>query len=108
MRIKRAAAFAAVPVFALALAACGSSTSSESTSAAASSQAATAQASAVVSDAASPAASSDVKKIAFFGFWKSNSFTQAVLAGVQKAADAAGIEVVDLTTADYPLGTGST
>ena len=101
MRIKRAAAFAAVPVFALALAACGSSTSSESTSAAASSQAATAQASAVVSDAASPAASSDVKKIAFFGFWKSNSFTQAVLAGVQKAADAAGIEVVDLTTADY-------
>jgi len=42
-----------------------------------------------------------VKKIAFFGFWKSNSFTQAVLAGVQEGAAAAGAEVVDLSTAGY-------
>lgn len=103
MRIKSAAAFAVVPVFALALAACGSSTSSETTSSAAAeaTAAVSAEASAVASEAASPAAESAVKKVAFFGFWKSNSFTQAVLAGVQEAADAAGIEVVDLTTAEY-------
>ena len=103
VRIKSAAAFAVVPVFALALAACGSSTSSETTSSAAAeaTAAVSAEASAVASEAASPAAESAVKKVAFFGFWKSNSFTQAVLAGVQEAADAAGIEVVDLTTAEY-------
>jgi ribose transport system substrate-binding protein len=101
VRIKRAAAFAVVPVFALALAACGSSTSSDTTSAAAeTSAAASVEASAATSEAASPAAEA-VKKIAFFGFWKSNSFTQAVLAGVQEAAEAKGIEVVDLTTAEY-------
>ncbi len=103
MRIKSAAAFAVVPVFALALAACGSSTSSETTSSAAAeaTAAVSAEASAVASEAASPVAESAVEKIAFFGFWKSNSFTQAVLAGVQEAADAAGIEVVDLSTAEY-------
>jgi ribose transport system substrate-binding protein len=42
-----------------------------------------------------------VKKIAFFGFWKSNSFTQAVLAGVQSAAAKSNISVVDLSTAGY-------
>jgi ribose transport system substrate-binding protein len=91
-----------VPVFALALAACGSSTSSETTtSAAAATAAASAEASAAVSEAASAAAESPVKKIAFFGFWKTNSFTQAVLAGVKQEAEANGIEVVDLTTAEY-------
>ena len=52
-------------------------------------------------DSASTASTQAVKKIAFFGFWKSNSFTQAVLAGVQEAASAAGAEVVDLSTAQY-------
>jgi len=42
-----------------------------------------------------------VKKIAFFGYWKSNSFTKAVLAGVTQAAKAAGVKVVDLSTAQY-------
>ena len=42
-----------------------------------------------------------IKKIAFFGFWKSNSFTKAVLQGVQTAAATAGAEVVDLTTPAY-------
>lgn len=42
-----------------------------------------------------------MKKIAFFGFWKSNSFTKAVLAGVEQSAAAAGVEVVDLSTAEY-------
>lgn len=88
MYMKRVAAFVAIPVFALVLAACGSSANSEGTS---------------TSGSASPssAAAAPVKKIAFFGFWKSNSFTQAVLKGVQKAAGEAGIEVADLTTAEY-------
>jgi ribose transport system substrate-binding protein len=98
------AALAAVPVFALALAACGSSGSSESETSAAAETAA-AEASAVASEAASAVASapaeSPVEKVAFFGFWKSNSFTQAVLAGVQEAADAAGVEVIDLSPAEY-------
>lgn len=75
---------AVVLVFALALAACGSSSSASTTS-----------------SAASPSAGHSVKKIAFFGFWKSNSFTKAVLDGVKQAADKAGAEVVDLTTAEY-------
>lgn len=43
-------------------------------------------------------AKAPVKKVAFFGFWKSNSFTQAVLKGVEAAAATIGAEVVDLTT----------
>src|SRR5665647_842712 len=78
VRIKRTAGMAVVLVFALALAACGSS-SNESTT----------------SSAASTTAGHAVKKIAFFGFWKSNSFTKAVLDGVKQAADKAGAEVVD-------------
>jgi len=73
-----------VPVFALALAACGSSSGSDTNS-----------------TATSASAGHAVKKIAFFGFWKSNSFTQAVLDGVKQAAEKAGTEVVDLTTAAY-------
>jgi ribose transport system substrate-binding protein len=42
-----------------------------------------------------------VEKIAFFGFWKTNSFTKAVLDGVQQAADEIGAEVLDLSPADY-------
>ncbi len=57
-------------------------------------------ASAVASSAPSAAAPA-VTKIAFFGFWKSNSFTQAVLKGVEAAGTAAGAEVVDLTTPTY-------
>lgn len=51
--------------------------------------------------ASASAATNPVKKIAFFGFWKSNSFTLAVLDGVKSAAAAAGAEVVDLTTPGY-------
>ena len=68
----------------MSLAACSSSSDSASTDTAATAESTQA-----------------VKKIAFFGFWKSNSFTQAVLAGVQEAAAAAGAEVVDLSTAQY-------
>ena len=69
-------------VAAMSLAACSSSSSTTASSSAA-------------------ASTQGVKKIAFFGFWKSNSFTQAVLAGVQEGAAAAGAEVVDLSTAAY-------
>ena len=43
----------------------------------------------------------NVEKIAFFGFWRTNSFTQAVLQGVEAAADQLGAEVVDLSPAEY-------
>lgn len=89
MRMKRLAALAVAPVFALALAACGSSSESNT------------EATTAATTAVSEAASHGVERVAFFGFWKSNSFTQAVLSGVQQAADTAGIEVVDLTTAEY-------
>ena len=50
---------------------------------------------------ASHAAPQSVKKVAFFGFWKTNSFTAAVLAGVQSEAASKGLTVVDLTGAGY-------
>lgn len=52
------------------------------------------------SESATPAANK-VTKIAFFGFWKTNSFTQAVLAGVEETASAQGIEVIDLSPTEY-------
>jgi len=70
-------------VAAMSLAACSSSSSSST------------------ADSSAAASTQVVKKIAFFGFWKSNSFTKAVLAGVQEGAAAAGAEVVDLSTAAY-------
>jgi ribose transport system substrate-binding protein len=50
---------------------------------------------------ASQAAPQSVKKVAFFGFWKTNSFTAAVLAGVQSQSASKGLTVVDLTGAGY-------
>jgi ribose transport system substrate-binding protein len=43
----------------------------------------------------------NVDKIAFFGFWSTNSFTLAVLQGVENAAAEIGAEVVDLSPAAY-------
>jgi ribose transport system substrate-binding protein len=80
------------------LAACSSSASTSPS--AAGSPNASAVASAAPSVAPSTAAV-QIKKIAFFGFWKSNSFTLAVLQGVKTAAATAGSEVVDLTTPTY-------
>lgn len=89
MKISKLSLLATVSLAAV-LAAC-SSTASTSPSAAESTSA----------SSAPPAPATQVKKIAFFGFWKSNSFTQAVLQGVQTAAASAGAEVVDLTTPTY-------
>lgn len=80
MKLKKVFAIASATLLAVALAACGSSSDSSSS--------------------ASPAANK-VTKIAFFGFWKTNSFTQAVLAGVEETAKAQGIEVVDLSPTEY-------
>lgn len=82
MKVRKLFAIASATLLAVTLAACGSSSD----------------------DAAAPSASAGtnkVTKIAFFGFWKTNSFTQAVLAGVQESADAQGIEVVDLSPTEY-------
>lgn len=86
MRLKTVTALAVAPVMALTMTACGSSGSSSSSAGAGASGTSNAKA---------------VKSIAFFGFWKSNSFTQAVYQGVQTAASKAGVQVVDLTTPDY-------
>lgn len=86
MKFRKLAAVVAIPMFALALAACGSSPSGTAPSS---------------SESASSAAPNPVKKIAFFGFWKSNSFTQAVLAGMQTEAAKTGAAVVDLSTPTY-------
>ena len=38
-----------------------------------------------------------MKKVAFFGFWKSNSFTQAVAKAVRDETEKLGAQFVDLT-----------
>ena len=76
MKLKKLYLVASVTLLAVTLAACGSSSDSASTN-------------------------EKVTKIAFFGFWKTNSFTQAVLAGVKETAEAQGIEVVDLSPTEY-------
>jgi ribose transport system substrate-binding protein len=92
VKVSKFLALASASVLALTLAAC-SSDSSESTES--TTEETTTE---IVEEAAADQA---VKKIAFFGFWKSNSFTQAVLQGVQTAGDEIGAEVIDLSTADY-------
>jgi len=81
MKLRKVFAIATATLLAATLAACGSSSDSASSS--------------------SSAAANKVTKIAFFGFWKTNSFTQAVLAGVEETAMAQGIEVVDLSPTEY-------
>lgn len=66
MKLKKLYLVASVTLLAVTLAACGSSSDNAGTN-------------------------EKVTKIAFFGFWKTNSFTQAVLAGVKETAEAQGI-----------------
>jgi ribose transport system substrate-binding protein len=101
MRLKTTVTLALAPLLALAMAACGSDSGSSSGSSASDTAAASVASETTDAVASESAAGTAVEKIAFFGFWKSNSFTQAVLAGVQTAADTAGVEVVDLSTAEY-------
>ncbi len=48
-----------------------------------------------------PTEAGKVKKVAFFGFWKSNSFTQAFAKAVREEAESLGIEFVDRTGPAY-------
>jgi ribose transport system substrate-binding protein len=96
MRFKRTAILAAVPIFALVLSSCSSDSGSDETT---STESTASEVATATEEAMSGAG--DVSNIAFFGFWKTNSFTQAVLTGVEEAAAAAGATVSDLTTADY-------
>lgn len=52
-------------------------------------------------DLAALAAEGGVESIGFVGFWSTNSFTIAVLDGVEQAAAEAGVEVTDLSPASY-------
>jgi ribose transport system substrate-binding protein len=96
MRFKKAAIVAVIPIFALILSSCSSDSGSDATTAA---ESTASEAASATEEAISGAG--DVSNIAFFGFWKTNSFTQGVLAGVEEAATAAGATVTDLTTSDY-------
>lgn len=89
MKSNRLFALVGASVLALTLAACGSGGGSDSGTTSAPSPTETS------------ASENAVKKIAFFGFWKTNSFTQAVLEGVEEGAAQIGAEVIDLSPADY-------
>ena len=80
--------------------ACGGSDNEVATDAttAATTEAAT---TAVAEAIEAPADGGKVKKLAFFGFWKSNSFTQAFAAAVQSETEKLGIEYLDLTGPAY-------
>ena len=97
MKSSKLLTLAGASVLVLTLAACGSGGgSSESSSAAPAPTDASSS-----SAAPAPAANEVVKKVAFFGFWKTNSFTQAVLKGVEAGATEIGAEVLDLSPAEY-------
>lgn len=99
MKSSKLLTLAGASVLTLTLAACGSSGgSSESSSAA---PAPTDAASSSAAPAPEPGANEVVQKVAFFGFWKTNSFTQAVLKGVEEGAAEIGAEVLDLSPAEY-------
>lgn len=89
MKFKRIFAVASASLLAFSLAACSPDTTEE----------APVDAVEQVEDAITDV--QNVEKIAFFGFWSTNSFTQAVLQGVESAAAEVGAEVVDRTPAAY-------
>jgi len=82
------------------VAACGGSdddSASDTTQPAATTAATTGDAAAVEE----PTEAGKVKKLAFFGFWKSNSYTQAVAAAVREETEKLGIDFVDRTGPTY-------
>lgn len=97
-RLSRWSALAAITIATASLAtACGGSDSASTTAATSIASATTAVAEAI----AAPTDAGKVKKLAFFGFWKSNSFTQAFAKAVQTETEKLGIEFVDLTGPAY-------
>ena len=89
MKLKRALAIASASLLALSLAACSTESAQEEPTVA------------VEEIEEAIVEVQNVEKVAFFGFWNTNSFTLAVLDGVESAAAAIGAEVVDLTPAAY-------
>jgi len=100
-RIRKWPVLAAVVVALAALAAgCGGDDESAATTEATSTPAATTE-SGAAGGIEAPADAGDVKKVAFFGFWKSNSFTQAVAKAVREETEQLGAQFVDLTGPTY-------
>lgn len=113
--IKRGGLFALAVAAASLTAACGGSSSSDESSASepvasatetateapSSSETATTEAPENALGFVPPTEAGKVKKVAFFGFWKTNSFTQAAAAGVKAETDKLGIEFLDLTGPAY-------
>jgi ribose transport system substrate-binding protein len=91
---------AVVVALATVAAGCGGDDESAATTEATSTAAATTESSAAGAIEA-PADAGDVKKVAFFGFWKSNSFTQAVAKAVREETEQLGAQFVDLTGPTY-------
>lgn len=101
-RIRRWPVLGAVVVATASLAAgCGGSDEESASTTAATSAAATTTESTAAGGIEAPADAGDVKKVAFFGFWKSNSFTQAVAKAVKDETEALGAQFVDLTGPTY-------
>jgi ribose transport system substrate-binding protein len=95
-------AFAAVvAAMAILAAGCGGDDDEESASTTAATTTAETTESTAVGGFDPPTEAGDVKKVAFFGFWKSNSFTQAVAKAVRERTEALGAEFVDLTGPAY-------
>jgi ribose transport system substrate-binding protein len=84
--------------------ACGGSdddSASETTQPAATTEATTEATTTGAEAIEAPTEAGKVKKLAFFGFWKSNSYTQAVAAAVRAETERLGIEFVDRTGPTY-------
>lgn len=97
-RLIRWQALAALTVAMATLAtACGGSDDASTTSETATTAATTGVAEAITE----PTEAGKVKKLAFFGFWKSNSYTQAFAKSVQAETEKLGIEFLDLTGPAY-------
>jgi ribose transport system substrate-binding protein len=92
---------AVVAAMAIAAAGCGGDDDEESGSTTAATTTAETTESTAVGGFEPPTEAGDVKKVAFFGFWKSNSFTQAVAKAVRERTEALGAEFVDLTGPAY-------
>lgn len=101
MRLTRTAVVATALAAGLVLAACGSEEDEPADDTAADAEETADEVEETVEETVEEAADAGVERIAFFGFWSTNSFTQAVLAGIEEAAAAEGIEVVDLSTPEF-------
>ena len=92
---------AVVAAMAILAAGCGGDDEDESASTTAATTTAETTESTGVGGYEAPTEAGDVQKVAFFGFWKSNSFTQAVAKAVREQTEKLGAEFLDLTGPTY-------